>query len=73
MVGFANPLTDAIVKQFPDKFGAATASTTEMPHTMPATGMDMQHNSSNNMVLALLGAGLLSVGGVFLLRRARSK
>ncbi len=71
MVGFANPLTDAIVKQFPDKFGTATTSTMEMPHTMPATGMDMQHNPSNNIIVALLAAGLLSVGGVFLLRRTR--
>ena len=71
----ANPLTDAIVKQFPDKFGMPVAST--MPaesHTMPTTGMETnQNNTTMTLVGAILGAGLLSVAGIFLLRRARAK
>ncbi len=66
---FANPLTDAIVKQFPDKFGAAVAAA---PQTMPTTGHDMQHNQDSNMLLAIAVAGLLSAAGLIVLRRAQA-
>lgn len=71
----ANPLTDAIVKQFPDKFGAAMATT--MPaemHTMPTTGMEMNQTTPTNTIWgAIIAAGLLTVGGILLLRRAQTK
>lgn len=48
-----------------------SATTAAPPHTMPATGMDMQ-SRADNFLLAMLAASLLSGGGV-LLPRAHSK
>jgi LPXTG-motif cell wall-anchored protein len=68
MIG--DPLADAIVKQFPDKFGAASGGAMPghaMPAAMPKTGEERQ------VPWAALIAGviLLLAAGALLLRRAR--
>lgn len=61
MTMIANPLTDAIVKQFPDKFGTSAAM---VPAVMPNTGI-----SDTLPMLALVGAAVLMSAGLLLRRR----
>lgn len=68
MTGLSYPLTDAIVKQFPDKFGAAPAAAAE-PHTMPTAGMDHTH-AGDNLFVVMGIAALVTLGGLVILRRA---
>lgn len=59
----ANPLTDAISQQFPDRFGTAAAN--NMPSLMPNTGIET--TMSLNMLVLGLAVVLMTVG--LMLRR----